>query len=242
MAVDFGLQWFRNYCVGAKNISVVTDHKPLKAIFENKRLGSIRIDRTNLRHQDIDYKIVWRPGKLNPSNYLSRNSKISNEYIEEANEDTKLLYYLDNDQYVMNNVTSKHIIDETKRDVKNIYNELTVSAKGLLLQGEHIILPRSLHEIAVKKAHSMGHIGCSGLKRQIRSHFAFQKLDEYVESEIRNCKDCQMFTEKGNKALFSPVYVPQQAWDYVLIFLDPCQMVNMGLLYKTYAPNTELLY
>ena len=31
-----------------------------------------------------------------------------------------------------------------------------------------------------------------------------------------------MFTEKGNKALFYPVYVPKQAWDYVSIdFLGP---------------------
>ena len=27
-----------------------------------------------------------------------------------------------------------------------------------------------------------------------------------------------MFTEKGNKALFSPVYVPKQAWNYVSIY------------------------
>ena len=76
MAVDFGLGRFRDYCVRAKNISVVTNHKPLKAIFENKRLGSIRIDRTKLHHQDIVYKIDWMPGKLNPTDYLSRNSKI----------------------------------------------------------------------------------------------------------------------------------------------------------------------
>ena len=31
-----------------------------------------------------------------------------------------------------------------------------------------------------------------------------------------------MFTEKGNKALLSPVYVPKQAWDYVSIdFFGP---------------------
>ena len=171
MAVDFGLRRFRDYCVGAKNINVVTDHKPLKAIFENKRLGSIRIDRTKLRHQDIAYNIVWRPGKLNPSDYLSRNSKLSTDYIEEANEDAKLLYYLHSNQYVMNDITLKRIIDETNKDetiqsvikhlysntvpkeiayFKNIYNELTVSAKGLLLRGNLIVLPKSLHVLAVK--------------------------------------------------------------------------------------------
>ena len=73
---DFGLRRFREYCVGAKSINVVTDHRPLKAIFANKRLGSIRIDRTKLRHQDIDwdidFEVIWRAGKMNPSDYLSR--------------------------------------------------------------------------------------------------------------------------------------------------------------------------
>ena len=32
MAVDFGLRRFREYCVGGKNINVVTDHKPRKPI------------------------------------------------------------------------------------------------------------------------------------------------------------------------------------------------------------------
>ena len=73
MAVDFGLRRFQEYCRGAKGIKVVTDHRPLKAIFTNKRLGSIRIDRAKLRHQDIDYEIVWRAGKLNPNDYLSQH-------------------------------------------------------------------------------------------------------------------------------------------------------------------------
>ena len=35
MAVDFGLRRFREYCVGAEKIFVVTDHRPLIAIFAN---------------------------------------------------------------------------------------------------------------------------------------------------------------------------------------------------------------
>ena len=76
-----------------KTFQVLTDHHPLKAIFANKRLGSIRIDRTRLRHQDIDYNIVWHQGKLNPSDYLSRHPvKASIQYENEAAEDAKLLY------------------------------------------------------------------------------------------------------------------------------------------------------
>ena len=117
MAVDFGLRRFREYCVGAKNIKIVTDHRPLIAIFENKRLGSIRIDRTKLRHQDIDYKIGWRSGKLNPSDYLSRHpTRIHTKYEEEATEDAKLLYALHNDNLVMKEFTLSRICEETSKD------------------------------------------------------------------------------------------------------------------------------
>jgi hypothetical protein len=47
MSVDFGLRRFREYCVGAENINVVTDHRPLKAIFENKRLARFNSNRQN---------------------------------------------------------------------------------------------------------------------------------------------------------------------------------------------------
>lgn len=78
----------------------MTDHKPLKASFEKKYFGAIRINRTKLLYQVVDSNIVWRSKKLKPIDYLSRNSKIANDYIDEAIEDAKLLYYLRDDQYI----------------------------------------------------------------------------------------------------------------------------------------------
>ena len=63
--------------------------------------------------------------------------------------------------------------------------------------------------------HSMRYLGCSDLKRQIRSHSAFQKLYYYANSGEKNCKDCQLYAEKGTKSPFFPVYVPDQAYDVV---------------------------
>ena len=117
MAVDFGLRRFREYCVGAKSIKVVTDHRPLKAIFANKRLGSIRIDRTKLRHQDIDFEVIWRAGKMNPSDYLSRHtSNISKKYAAESLEDAKLLYTLHDTDYVLKEMTTELIKEELEKD------------------------------------------------------------------------------------------------------------------------------
>ena len=114
--------------------------------------------------------------------------KASIQYENEAAEDAKLLYYLHDDTYFMKDITAKHIQDETKKEpllqsviqhiyngikpvspelyhFKNIFDELTLSATGLLLRQYRIILPESLQNHAVTKAHSMGHFGCSGLKR-----------------------------------------------------------------------------
>lgn len=57
----------------------------------------------------------------------------------------------------------------------------------------------------------MVHLECSVLNCQIRSHFALQKLDNHVYSEVKNCKDVQLYNEKGTKASFDSVYVPYQA-------------------------------
>ena len=75
---------------------------------------------------------------------------------------------------------------------------------------------------AISKAHSMGHFGKSGLKRQLRSHFDFKRLDELVEKEVFKCNDCQLFTGSATKAPLVPVYVPMEAWEYISIdFFGP---------------------
>ena len=88
---------------------------------------------------------------------------------------------------------------------------------GLLLRQHRIILPKCLREFAIRKAHQMGHIGMSGLKRQLRSHFEFPFLDKLVEKEVSKCADCQLFIRKPNKSHLVPVYVPKKVWDYVSI-------------------------
>ena len=76
LAIDFGLRHFRNYLIGAPHkITVITDHKPLCSIFSGKRQGSIRTERIKLRHQDIQFEVVYQQGKHNQSDYLSKKAK-----------------------------------------------------------------------------------------------------------------------------------------------------------------------
>ena len=54
-------------------VVVVTDHKPLEVILNNPRhKTSIRLQRMLVRRLDYDFKIEYRPGKTNISDYTSR--------------------------------------------------------------------------------------------------------------------------------------------------------------------------
>ena len=65
---------------------------------------------------------------------------------------------------------------------QKIYNELAISDEELILKSEKIILPESLHNLALDKAHQ-GHPGMNGLKRHLPSHFWLPKMDK-IESNL----------------------------------------------------------
>ena len=98
---------------------------------------------------------------------------------------------------------------------QNIFDELSISDTGLLLQQYRIVLPASLYSRAIKKAHDMGHFGATGIKRQVRAHYHFPHLDTLVEAEVEHCHNCQLFTCKASKEPLMPVHVPDKPWEYV---------------------------
>lgn len=98
---------------------MVTDHKPLVSIFANKRLGSIRLDRVKLRHQDIAFEVCWQPGKVNPADYASRHAtplkNLSKEIQKETKEFTKLCWFLHSSPYV-EAITTESLQRHTDKD------------------------------------------------------------------------------------------------------------------------------
>ena len=246
LSVDFGLRRFRYYLVGGPTIQVVTDHKPLVSIFSNKRKGSLRSSRIKLRHQDIMYQVVWRKGSENPSDYLSRHAiplkNLPVSVQEESDELEKTIWYLHFGPYVeaisvekINDATSK---DSTLKQLKHyirkgyipphlkslssfrkVFDHLTISDTGLVLKDEKIVLPEALHDLAIEKAHQGAHPGMSGMKRRLRTHFWFPKMDDVIEEFVSKCEECQMFTNKRTKHNLTPLANPKKTWDSVFIDL-----------------------
>ena len=247
LSVDYGLRRFRFYLVGGPEIVMVTDHKPLEAIFNNSRSGSIRTERIKLRHQDIKYQVKWRKGTDNPADFLSRHAtpknKMPNEEHLEARELEKTVWFLNFSPFT-EAISMDLIIQKTEEDQQlnklrksieighiperhkttlleyvKVFPEITISDEGLMMRGDKIILPKKLIERTLKKAHQGSHPGMSCMKRRVRSHFWFPKMDEHIEQFVNTCKDCTIFTNKKTHDLIHPQRSNDRLWDNVHIDL-----------------------
>ena len=177
LAIDFGLRRFRQYLVGGPQSTVVTDHKPLVSIFKDIRRGSVRTDRIKLRHQDINYTVVYQPGRTNRADFLSRHAtswkSVPAAWKEETKELEKTVWFLNFSPY-SEAVSLPKIIQETKKDktlqqlvvyckkgyipkdagdkwkqFRHSLDEITMSDSGFLMKGEKIILPQSLWALVI---------------------------------------------------------------------------------------------
>ena len=250
MGLDFGMRRFRKYIVGAPEIiNIVTDHKPLCSIFNGKRKGSIRTEKIKMRHQEVRFEVVFREGKLNQTDFISRRGKplrsIPKEEQEELNDLNNLLYMLHTTP-ITDKIDIGTISMETQRDptlkriseivakgqswiaksepsavqkFREILPEITITGNKILLKSERMILPESLQENAIQLAHRGSHPGQSGIERRIRYHFFFHDLQRKVQGFVQNCKSCLSFTDKKMSEPIQSHKVPSKCWETVAVDL-----------------------
>ena len=249
-SVDFGLRRFREYLVGSPHmIKVISDHKPLVAIFNHRRKGSIRTQRIALRHQDIPYSVEYRKGAFNQADFMSRHArplaKLPREQQAETEELNNLLYSLHSTP-VIDHIGLSKIAKETSTDktlckiqkyirngqgwipkneslevqrFKQILPELIITGNGIILKEDRIVLPRSLQQTAIELAHRGAHPGQSGMERRLRYHFFFHDMYKLVEKFVRECPSCSMFVKKTVKETITHHKVPEHCWETVAVDL-----------------------
>ena len=71
LTVVWGCERLRMYLYGIK-FELVTDHKPLEAIYSPKSKPPLRIERWAFQLQPYHFKFLYRPGKTNAADALSR--------------------------------------------------------------------------------------------------------------------------------------------------------------------------
>lgn len=72
LGIVWACEHFDIYLRGAPSFAVITDHKPLVTIWSKPR-PPLRIERWGLRLQPYKLTIIYKPGRDNPADYMSRH-------------------------------------------------------------------------------------------------------------------------------------------------------------------------
>lgn len=186
LVLVWGVERFHYYLFG-REFEFVTDHKPLEVIIGTQSKPCARIEGWVLRLQSYRYKILYRKGKNNIADPLSRlltELDGTNAFYEHSEHYVNWIAELATPKALkMNEIIKKSIKDKTILAVKKaIYKGLWPEelkqfklfemelcfAGDILLRGIRIIMPEVLREQTIQLAHE-GHSGMTVMKRRLRA-------------------------------------------------------------------------
>ena len=233
LAVKWAKTRFSIYLLGAPKFKIITSHKPLIPMF-NKPCSKLpsRIEKWIMEMQDVDYELVYKPGKdaADPMDYLSRHP-----LPEAETDDTEMMIkMLVNNEHgvVLRSIHEATLKDEILQDVRKrmksndweqhknrpelkpyylVRHEL-FRAKGLLLRNRQIVIPEELQKQVIAAAHSMGHFGMTRTKQMLRAKYWFPRLNSMVEDMITRCYQCQISNTDNKQEPVKPSEIPEIAW------------------------------
>ena len=238
LALVWACERFQFYVYGGP-FTLITDHRPLEFIFSKRSKPCARVERWVLRLQGFDYTVLYRPGKTNIADPLSRllpknltppvhghddlyvkwiaqqavpRAMTIAEVQEESRTDPEL-------QLLRQSISQGSWPAELKR-YEIIKYELCVLG-DLVLRGTRLILPSSLRKTALELAHE-GHPGIVKMKHHLRSKVWWPEVDKQAEQFVRRCHGCQLV---GNPDPCEPITrteLPTRPWQHLAIdFLGP---------------------
>ena len=227
LALVWACERFTIY-VSGQHFELETDHKPLEHIYSTTSKPCARIERWVLRLQSYDFKVVYRPGRANIADALSRlNSSrqlgtgeefdwvraivensvpaaLTPKEIEQASYDDEEL------NLVKSCVRSGNWSQCTVPSYLHVKDELCVYGE-LLLRGTRIVVPSILRDRVMKIAHE-GHQGVVKTKNRLRSKVWWPKMDSDVEKLCKVCHGCQVVSGYGPPEPMSRVVPPSGPW------------------------------
>ena len=238
LAIKWAKERLRIYLLGAPRFRIVTAHKPLIPLF-NKVKAKVppRIEKWIMEMQDVDYELVYEPGKdeADPLDFLSRHplpetghdktEKIIrwNVNAEHAVVVTRIREETQKDE-IMQRLAKriakgdweKHKRDKDLEPYLHVKQELSV-AEGLIFRERRIVLPPALQRKVVKLGHSLGHLGKTKTKQMLREKYWFPLMNSMIDTAIDQCYECQVATKRDGEEPIKVTSIPNRPWDTVSI-------------------------
>ncbi|CAH2089953.1 unnamed protein product [Euphydryas editha] len=235
LALVWAVEHFHMFLYG-KEFDLITDHKPLEVIFGPKSRPCARIERWILRLQSYKYNVIYRPGKNNIADPLSRlctfkqDSTQYRDYVQDIIDHARPIAVPLRDieehsktdvdiQKVKQGIYNKRW-DETVKGYKLFENELCFYG-DILLRGNRIVIPTQLRRLVLDAAHE-GHPGVVAMKLRLRAKVWWPKYDKDVENLVRSCKGCTLVSAPNPPNPLKRRELPTQSWiDIALDLLGP---------------------
>ena len=239
LAIKYGILINKLMLHGNKFV-VKSDHEPLQTLYNNKWREDIpaRVDNHRMKVQAFDFKVVYKSGKQNPTDYNSRHALSLSEAKKEGNmeedeEDDEVFVNFVVDDHLPDAVTLEMIQKEVNKSdamaklkycilkgklsddielipYRIVFPKLSV-AKQIILRGKIIVIPASLQGNVIALAH-VGHQGSTKTKQYLRHRVWFPGMDKMVEAHVQLCLPCLSATPGEDTQPLRPSVLPERPW------------------------------
>lgn len=236
LALVWSVERFYYYLAGLE-FELVTDHKPLEAIFKPTSKPPARIERWVLRLQAFKFKVIYQAGKFNIADSVSRLCQLKNsESFDELNEqhvfhiiEKSIPVALQISDVVVAGRHDDEILNAIEKSKNNswhnnddnvyyLFRHELSTVGNVLLRGDKLVIPSSLRQQVLQLAHE-GHPGESVMKRRVRSKVWWPLIDRQVEKYVKNCRDCLVVSQPNRPPPMARKQLPPGPWKEVAIDL-----------------------
>ena len=240
LSLIHGIRKFRNYIYG-RHFTLVTDHKPLTALFSPKTevpaLAAGRLQRWALLLSSYDYTVEFRSTKAHANvDGLSRLPLL----MQEDGESLSDVSVFNVSQISTVYVSVVDLCKATRSDpvLSKVYcylqrgsprqcpellkpfwshrNELSIE-EGCILWGVKVLVPKKLQPAVLQMLHE-GHVGMVKVKQIARSYVWWPHIDKDIEELVKGCKSCQQDQKPPVPAPLHPWLWPSKPW--IRVHLD----------------------
>ena len=240
---------FDRYLVGLKQFKLVTDHKPLVPLINNRSLDNvpIRCQRLLMRLMRFNAVAEYAPGKtLLVADTLSRSPLTSSSSVSET--DIEVAHYVESVVSTIPASTSKmdEIRQTTAQDtemlsvkqmIKNGWPDHSQSVpadarayfqvraelseySGLILRGSRIVIPKLLRAEILLKIHE-GHQGLVKCRERAQSSVWWPGITKEINNLVMSCELCRELRRTQQREPLIPTPLPERPWKRVA--MDLCE-------------------